>query len=255
MSDAAVPADWFRHSFGGDYLRVYKKRNEAAAAVEAAFAATVLGLSPGERVLDLACGAGRHSAPLAGSGLSIVGLDLSADLLQEARERLGPQTPVVRADMRHLPFASGSFRAIASFFTSFGYFTQPGDDARVLGEMARVVAPGGGLLLDLPDREATISGLVAESSRVDGDLQIAERRWMTDDGARVEKEIRIVSGAESSRREERYHESVRLYSAPELNALLAAAGWRIEARFGDFEGEPWQSGVGPRMITVVRKLP
>ncbi len=252
-SASSVPADWFRHSFGGDYLRVYRKRNEAAAAVEAAFCATVLGLAPGDRVLDLACGAGRHAAPLAAAGLSVVGLDLSLDLLTEARGRLGSAVPVVRGDMRHLPFANRSFRALASFFTSFGYFTRLGDDARVLGEMARVVAPGGGMLLDLPDREATIGGLVPQSERTEGELQIFERRWISGDGARVEKEIRVVSGSKTEPTEERYHESVRLYRSAEINALLSAAGWLVEARFGNFEGDPWESGVGPRMINVLKR--
>ena len=94
-----------------------------------------------------------------------------------------------------------------------------------------------------------------ESSRTDGDLKIFERRWISADDTRVEKEIRIVSGPESAPTEERYHESVRLYTSTEINALLSVAGWRIEARFGNFEGDPWQSGVGPRMISVLKRLP
>ena len=248
----AVPADWFRRAFGGDYLRVYRRRSDAAGRREAAFAAEALGLAPGDRVLDLACGAGRHTAPLVESGFEVVGLDLSRPLLGEARVRLaaveGPSRGLVVGDMRHLPFARG-FRAVLSFFTSFGYFSADGDDRRVLGEMARVTEPGGGLLLDLPDRETVIEGLVPRSEREEEGARIEERRWITPDGRRVEKEILVHRDGAS----ERYHESVRLYRHDEIETKLAAAGWRVERRVGDFEGAPWEAGVGPRMITVARR--
>ena len=246
--DAAspVPEDWFRTAFGGEYLRVYRRRNEAAGVHEAAFARKHLGLAAGDKVLDLACGAGRHSAPLAAEGLAVVSFDLSAPLLSEAAERLGDDARLVRGDMRVLPFATDAFDAITSFFTSFGYFSTPGDDARVLGEMARVVRPEGQLLLDLPDRETTVNGLVPASEREEEGRRIAERRWITDDGQRVEKEI-IVTEL-SSGRSERNFESVRLYSAPELEELGKNAGWRLDGWVGDFDGGPWAPGESPRMI-------
>ena len=253
-SDPDVPDDWFTRAFRGDYLRVYRKRDDASGAREAAFAARVLDLAPGARVLDLGCGGGRHSAPLAEAGFSVVGLDLSPELLAAARTRLGPSGRLVRADMRALPFAERSFDAVTSFFTSFGYFTAAGDDARVLEGMARVVHPGGGLLLDLPDRAATIDGLVPESERTEGDLHIRERRRITTDGARVVKEIVLTrNAAESGSGEERMHESVRLYRSTEIESLTAAAGWTVIDRFGDFSGAPWVSGTGPRMIIVLRR--
>lgn len=247
---APVPADWYRKAFGGDYLRVYRRRSDEAARGEAEFAARELGLAPGDRVLDLACGAGRHSAPLAAAGCAVVGLDLSRPLLVEARARLGTTVPLVRADMRGLPFAP-VFAAVVSFFTSFGYFTEEGEDRRVLSEMARVVTAGGGLFLDLPDRETTIAGLVPESAREEDGRRIEERRWITADGRRVEKEIRILPGNGDA--EERYHESVRLYSPEEISAALAATGWTIERTHGDHDGRPADPGRAPRWIVVARR--
>ena len=246
IPSSPVPTDWFRTAFGGDYLRVYRRRNEAAGLQEAAFARRHLDLSAEDRVLDLACGAGRHSAPLAAEGLAVVSFDLSAPLLAEAAERLGDRARLVRGDMRVLPFATGSFDAITSFFTSFGYFSTPGDDARVLAEMARVVRREGQLLLELPDRETTVNGLVPASEREEEGRRIAERRWITADGARVEKEIVVTEL--SSGRSERNFESVRLYSASEIERLATAAGWRLAEWVGDFEGAVWSAGESPRMI-------
>jgi len=261
----AVDPEWFCRSFRGDYLRVYRARSVEAAEREAGFARSSLGLAEGDLVLDLACGAGRHSAPLAAAGLRVVGLDRSRELLDAARLLLGPAVPLVLADMRRLPFAA-CFRAVLSFFTSFGYFRDESEDLRVLAEMARVALPGGKLLLDLPDRETTIATLVPESERVEGDgLEIVQRRRITPDGRRVEKEIRVRhprtrgAGDDESRAgseragEERWCESVRLYARDEIVAALADRGWRATELFGDFCGTPWRPGSTPRMIVIARR--
>ena len=260
-----VDPDWYRRSFGGDYLRIYRARGAEAAEREAAFARRALGIAAGERVLDLACGAGRHSAPLARAGLRVVGLDRSRPLLGAARRLLGPAVPLVQADMRRLPFLP-AFRAVLSFFTSFGYFSDDAEDRRVLAETARVALPGGGLLLDLPDRDTTIATLVPASERVEGDgLEIAERRRITADGRRVEKEIRVRrrgrEGAEGAASppgagcagEERWCESVRLYAHDEIRPALAGSGWRVTAVHGDFSGAPWRPGGTARMIFIARR--
>ena len=255
-----VPSDWFSRAFRGEYLRVYRRRDDASGETEARFAREALSLVPGERVLDLGCGGGRHTGPLRAGGLEVVGLDLSPELLATARTRPGWKSPLVRADMRALPFRSEAFAAVTSFFTSFGYFLAEGEDARVLAEIARVVVGGGRLLLDLPDREATIAGLVPRSEREVEGRSIRERRWITEDGRRVEKEILVTpGGAEGGGDAEfvpsRMFESVRLYSAEEIELLAERAGWRIARRWGDFDGRPWRSGEGPRLLMHLEREP
>ena len=178
-----------------------------------------------------------------------MGLDLSRPLLREARRRLGAALPLIAADMRRLPLAP-RFDALLSFFTSFGYFSEESEDRRVIEEMARVVVPGGGLLLDLPDRDTTIDRLVPESEREERGIRIEERRWLSPDRKRVEKEICI---RQNDGAEERTHESVRLYSRPEIEEILTAECWRPVDIFGDFSGAPWRRGVGPRMIMIARR--
>jgi SAM-dependent methyltransferase len=258
-----VDPEWYCRAFGGDYPRRYRARDARAAEREAEFARRALELRPGERVLDLACGAGRHLAPLAAAGLRVVGLDRSRPLLAAARSALGPAVPLLIGDMRRLPLAP-VFRAVLSFFTSFGYFQDEAEDARVIAEWARVTLPGGGLLLDLPDRKATIASLVPASVRAEDGLEIAERRWISADGRRVEKEIRLrrssatsamstAPGACEGAEEERFCESVRLYEHDEIEGALAAKGWREVSVHADFSGAPWRPGAGPRMIVVARR--
>ena len=82
-------APWFVTAFGRDYLAVYAHRDDASARGEADFAVRALGAASGARVLDLGCGAGRHSRALSAHGFEVVGVDLSADLLAAAAGRGG----------------------------------------------------------------------------------------------------------------------------------------------------------------------
>ncbi|MEM7167104.1 MAG: methyltransferase domain-containing protein [Planctomycetota bacterium] len=246
-----VPETWYETSFGAEYLRIYRRRDELQARNEVEFVIDQLRLDVGAPVLDLCCGAGRHLKWLRRNGLAALGLDLSGPLLEAAQERLsaaddgGGAAPLVRADMRSLPFA-GAFRGLVSFFTSFGYFADAGDDARAVAEMGRVLAPGGRFVVDLMDRESVVRDLVPRSLRSEGDMEIAEERWISDDGGRVEKEVTVTRAGAV----QRFHESVRMYTRADAEALLASGGLHVETCFGDFHGTAHDPGATARMILV-----
>jgi trans-aconitate methyltransferase len=96
-------ADWYEEWFGDDYLDIYQHRDESEAERAIELIATNLAGRKIDVVLDLACGAGRHTRVLRERWWT-VGLDLSMSLLKIARKE-SPEGPYVRADMRELPFA------------------------------------------------------------------------------------------------------------------------------------------------------
>ena len=105
-----------------------------------------LELAPGARVLDLACGTGNVSIPLARRGAVVTGLDIAPNLLEEARERAAREGLPIRFDegfAEMLPYPDGSFDVLVSMF---GIMFSPLPDA-VASEMARVLRPGGLLAL------------------------------------------------------------------------------------------------------------
>lgn len=235
---------WFEKAFGRDYLTVYRKRNPAAAVAEVDASIARLGVVAGDRILDLACGAGRHSHLFAERGFRVIGLDLSPDLIRAAAD--GPGA-FVRGDMRRLPFRTG-FDAVTMFFTSFGYFGTDPENEAVLRGIARVIRTGGRLLLDYVNRDIVIETLVPESEETVKGARVFSRRRITPDGKRVEKDVRMErpDGTRLT-----YTESVRLYSPEEMRAMVEAAGFTIASVHGGPDDVPFEP-TSARLVIVGR---
>jgi SAM-dependent methyltransferase len=154
---------WYREWFGEEYLGLYSHRDEQEAEAHVDFVERQLGPSRPRAVLDLACGAGRHTAVLRRRGYRSLGVDLSITMLAHAGG-----LPRVAGDMRCLPFAGGSFDWVLNFFTSFGYFETERENFQVLEEIVRVLAPGGRFLIDIMNTAYTLRHLQArEVQRLD----------------------------------------------------------------------------------------
>ena len=183
----------------------------------------IMGLPVGARVLDVPCGQGRHAHLLAEAGYRVRGVDLSRDLLAVAKRRgTSSNLQYTRADMRRLPRAwTERFDAVANLFTSFGFFLEPEDDARVIREFARVLAPGGLLVWHGASRDGVMARFLGRDW------------WTTRNGTVIghEREFDPLSGVltvkstwrgpkTSGGREHR----IRLYTATRLAELFRDAG-------------------------------
>lgn len=222
---------WYQEWFGEAYLDLYPHRDEEEAAVAVHLFASVTALPAGARVLDLACGDGRHLPPLEEAGFRAVGMDLSRVLLARANRRPAARA-LVRGDMRRLPFADSSLDGVASFFTSFGYFRDRKDDVRVLREIRRTLRAGGAFLLDFLNAPHVRAHLVPEDVQRVGDAVVRQRRRIRD--GFVVKRIEIEEPGSPAIR--RYAERVRLYEPDELEDLLESEGFRVGTKLGDYEG-------------------
>lgn len=195
------------------------------------------------RVLDLCCGAGRHLIPMRESGLDAVGLDLSMELLTHGKLGGG----AVRADARAIPFADARFDCVTNLFSSFGYFPDDAAHHKVLNEIARVLKPGGRLVIDHMNARTVIEGLVPESSETRDELTLKQTRRYEPDSKRVIKEIEYIPHNQPTRR---WHESVRLFTPNELDELLNQSGFTIQARYGDLDGSRFDESTSQRQVVV-----
>ena len=243
--DAVIPDDWYERSFDALYPVIYAHRTVEAAARESRVAATRLRLCGGKRVLDLACGNGRHLVHLRACGADAYGLDFSAFLLEEAVGVLGSGRGLVRADMRAIPF-QGVFDAVVSFFTSFGYFARREENLQVVQGVAGALKPGGRFFIDYINADHTIHNLVPLSKRITKPYTIEESRWVDHETRRINK---CTTVARDGAPLHRFAESVQLYTRDEFVALLAEGGLRVDDLYGDYEGTAWDPEQ-PRMIAL-----
>ncbi|HYD40049.1 MAG TPA: methyltransferase domain-containing protein [Anaeromyxobacter sp.] len=196
-------------------------------ALEAAVIARLLALRPEHRVLDLACGHGRHARVLAGGVAVLVGLDRSRPYLDRARASSGAWSPpprYVHGDLRALPFADGAFDAVYSWYSALFMWDDAGN-AAALGALARVVRAGGRALV----HHANPLRLAAEP--------VAHARRTLADGAVVEEEARFdaATGLETARRRLARPDgtalegtaSLRYYGPDEWGQLARGAGLRV----------------------------
>jgi SAM-dependent methyltransferase len=237
--------EWFEQWFGEEYHALYPHRDTEDARRAVALIRRVAPWRPGEQVLDLACGAGRHAFELERAGAQVVGLDLSPTMLLRARTR--SRMRLVRGDMRALPFRGESFGVAVNLFTSFGYFRDDAEHHEVMRQVARVLAPGGRFVLDYLNAEQVRRTLLREpEDRSEPATAVRIRRRFSEEGRYVVKEIELRDEGRS------FQERVRLFSVEELSALLREAGLEVTERFGDYAGGPLTDDA-PRAILVGRR--
>lgn len=238
--------EWFQQWFDEDYAELYAHRDAAEAETGVDTALAVAPELLRGRVLDLACGNGRHLEALRARNPLAFGLDLSLPLLQLAGPALKPW--LLQGDMRRLPVKPGSLSGICLWFTPFGYFSDA-ENRRLFQEMADCLASGGTLWMDYLNAPAVRAALSTEPETVEkGGLRVHILRSL--EGNRVVKRMRILRPATGEARE--VIESVCLYDPGDLERIAGSAGLRIRRTLGDYAG----GGFGPsseRWIGIFEK--
>jgi ubiquinone/menaquinone biosynthesis C-methylase UbiE len=232
--------EWFEEWFGEEYLRLYPHRDDTEAAQAVDLILRTVPFQPGWRVLDVACGAGRHARAFSEAGARCTGVDLSMTLLRLAQQVT--TSPLVRADMRQLPIRAGSMDLTVNLFTSFGYFEQDAEHTAALEEMIATVRPGGWFVIDFLNPASVRRQLVPEETLEVGGSTVRVSRSVSPDGRYVCKSIRGSEGRH-------FRERVRLFEPDQMAGMLKAAGVTVQFRFGDYDAAPLASS-SPRTILV-----
>jgi ubiquinone/menaquinone biosynthesis C-methylase UbiE len=245
-------ADWWASYFDAQYLKEYEPlftlegdRRDVTRLID------VLGLPSGARILDVPCGQGRHAHLLAEAGFDVDGLDYSRDLLAIARKRgTGRTLRYTRGDMRHLPSKwTSRFDAALNLFTSFGFFLDPADDDRVMGEFARVLKPGGQLVWHGGSRDGVMAKFLSRDwwPTEDGTM-IAHSRGFDPLSGVLTIESRWAGKKGNGSRTHR----IRLYTATRMAELCAEHGLIVEAAYEGWTEQPLRR-TSSEMLFVARK--
>jgi D-alanine-D-alanine ligase len=260
-----VRPDWWQQIFNSVYLKTDADvvDDPALTQAEADLFSVSLGLSPAHRVLDLCCGQGRHALELARRGFKAVdGFDRSRYLISRARKTaLSERLPLRfrEGDARKLPYLDGSFDRVYIAGNSFGYFSEPQDDSRVLAEVRRVLAVGGRLLLDLSDGDWVRKNFEPHSWEWIGPRQfVCRERSISPDGQTVTSR-EMVADVDKGVQVDQFY-AARLYDREAISALLDSNGFANVNFAGEYETKSQKNQdlglMGQRLIVTadVRKV-
>ncbi|WCB93156.1 2-methoxy-6-polyprenyl-1,4-benzoquinol methylase, mitochondrial [Baekduia alba] len=181
----------------------------------------------------------------------MTGVDRSAALLEEARRRAGADAAwprLVDADYRELPFADASFDAALNLYTSLGYLGDE-EDTNVLREIARVLRPGGKLVIETMHRDLLVRTFTDTGWELLGEGRLLlEQRTFDPTGGVTQTTQTLIDKAGD--RDSRTFEA-RIYTATELVHMLQAAGFTKTTTYGDLHGAPFATAT--RLVIVARR--
>jgi SAM-dependent methyltransferase len=243
---------WWASYFDESYLLEFEPLfDESINRAEVTRLMELLELPDSAAVLDCPCGQGRHAHLLAEAGFDVTGIDYSMPLLRIAKARgTGKRLRYRRGDMRALPSDwSGKFDAVLNLFTSFGFFDNPADDATVIGEFARVLAPGGRLVWYGGSRDGVVSRWVGRDSWTTRNRTVVNHDRAFDP---LSGEITIQTTWRGPSGSGKRLHRIRLYTATRLAELCADAGLVVEAVYDGLSDRPIRRTTA-EMLLVARK--
>lgn len=193
-------------------------------------------------VLELGCGTGRITHALTEAGIDVVGIDRSAAMLAQGRHR----APVVRGDIRSLPFRPRSFAMVLAPYGILQSLTRPRDLSHALRSAAAVLVAGGRLGIDLvPD----VPNWREYSNRIQLQGKQGTAHLTLVESVRQDRRRRLTTFAQTyivrrggGVRRHRFDLTFRTLTVPAMTRQLEGAGFRVESVLGDYRGRTWDPG-------------
>lgn len=250
--------DWsFRFFNNPDYLNIYDSMTgPERTETELNFCERVLRWKIGQFILDAPCGAGRHTNVLAKQGHTICGLDFSTYLLGQAQTAFSlwqsdaGAPNYTRGLLQELPYAKDRFDFIICLFSSFGYGEKEEENLQVMREFARVLRPGGKVLIDVMNRHFLVPRLNAVFESTHADLFVREERSITDNGRRLHNCIKVRDKQGNKRQ---YLYRPWLFNGWELSWLAAQVGLKVEGIYGNFYADKYQQNSERAMLVAMKQ--
>ena len=221
-------SEWFRTWFDSPYYKIlYSHRSEEEAALFIDNLLSFMDLPERSRVLDVACGRGRHSVYLNEKGFNVVGIDLSNNSISDAKKHENATLHFLTEDMRSFELGV-KFEAIFNLFTSFGYFDSQDENKKVLQRIQLHLKENGLFVMDY-----------FNATKVERELIPFETKSIQGVDFKISKKIengQIIKTITFEGKEGKYEfeEKVQLLKANEILDMISGQGLKIVRTFGDY---------------------
>lgn len=232
-SATEIKPDWYRSAFSAETTVDRPWADNTEPEIDRVLA--MMRPEPGARVLDLACGTGRHSIELARRGFSVLGVDIAADLLEiaarDAAEAIDGEIEFLEADLRKLDLDAEFDLVLNLNDGAIGYFETEEENHRTFEVISAALRPGGGNLLQLPNVLYAEAHL-PQKTYIEGEgmVELIDHRW--------DKRSRYLEGSTTPivfggvvEKPEPIPFRQRLYSTEELSAIYESVGMRLANTF------------------------
>ncbi|RZS90427.1 SAM-dependent methyltransferase [Aquimarina brevivitae] len=236
---------WYTSWFDTPYYHtLYKDRNHVEAKLFMDNLTQYLNLSPGEKILDLACGKGRHSIYLNSLGFNVTGVDLSENSIAYASQFENDSLQFKVHDMCK-PF-NDSFTAVFNLFTSFGYFDKDDDNLKTIKAIKTDLSEYGVGVIDFMNVNYVIDNLVAEETKTVDGITFDIKRYTKDNY--IYKNISFEADGEQFN----FTERVRAFSLADFMDLFEKAGVYLFDTFGNYSLGKFDITTSPRLILLFK---
>ncbi len=237
--------NWYSSWFDTPYYHIlYKDRNYREAQVFMDNLTHYLNLPEKAKVLDLACGKGRHSIYLNQLGYDVLGADLSENSIAEASKNSNETLHFKVHDMRE-PFEE-KFDAIFNLFTSFGYFESDDDNLTTLKAIKESLSDYGFAVIDFMNVPNVIENLVPEEVKTVDEIDFHIKRYVED--GHIFKEIDF----EDQGRKYHFTEKVKALTLKDFQDLMDEAGIFLLDIFGDYKLKKFHKTESERLIMIFK---
>jgi SAM-dependent methyltransferase len=243
----APQKEWFSEWFNSPYYHIlYKNRDEKEAEFFLQNVVNRLNFKKEDRIIDLACGKGRHAIYLNSLGFDVTGVDLAPKSIDIANEHANERLHFEVQDLRCLHFEQ-PFDVALNLFTSFGYFKSLEEDELVIRNIHKILKPAGLVLIDFFNVDVVISQLVERESKTINDITFHISKW-------VEKGF-IYKKIEVNDRDQQFEftEKVQVLHLADFETMLLRQGFTTREVFGNYALEPFRAGSSDRLIIVAQK--
>ena len=237
---------WYASWFDTPYYHIlYKDRDYAEAQLFMDNITNYLNLPEGAKILDLACGKGRHSVYLNQLGFDVTGADLSENSIAEAKKSENETLHFCVHDMRE-PFDGLQFDAVFNLFTSFGYFENDADNLKTLVAIRDSLNEYGFGVIDFMNVGHVVENLVpSETKTVDG-IDFHIKRFYVDN--HIYKEIDF----EDDGCQYHFTEKVQALNLSDFEAMMEQSGINLLDVFGDYKLRKYSPSASERLIMIFK---
>jgi len=238
---------WFAHWFDSPYYHtLYKNRDEKEAQAFIDNLVAHLQIKKDSKLIDIACGKGRHATYFNSLGLDVVGIDLSPNSIASAKKNENETLQFSVHDMREI-YQKNHFDVVTNLFTSFGYFDNEKDEQRVINAMATNLKSEGVLIIDFMNAEKVITNLVANEQKIiDGITFNITRKTESN---HIIKDIEILDKVIK----QHFQEKVKALTLDDFSNFISNAGLKIIDIFGNHMLEGFDAITSDRLILICKK--